>query len=124
MQDGERGKAAPDAGETNFRSTSQLGRPILHRTPRGPSQVPLISTAMASFTTDNNECEYTSYTCDDGINQLTRAGRAATLSSQIQGNGEKTAPGRRSETSVPRAIDETLPISYQLMILINEAKFK
>ncbi|KAM6523073.1 hypothetical protein FSOLCH5_003693 [Fusarium solani] len=82
---------------------------------------------MASFTNDKDDSDeykvqYASYTCDDAIDQLTKDVNNLTLSSQDPKDGQKAAPGRRMQTSVLSAANETLPITYQLMVLINQAK--
>ncbi|KAF9767614.1 hypothetical protein IL306_015196 [Fusarium sp. DS 682] len=82
---------------------------------------------MASFTNDKDGSAehkdgYASYTCDGGIDQLTKDTTNLTLSSQGPTNGQKAAPERLMQASVPSATNETLPITYQLMVLINQAK--
>jgi serine/threonine protein kinase len=83
---------------------------------------------MASFTKEkDNDIEYgtefdASYTCDDELAQLTRDVKNLTLSSQVSKDVEPTAPRRRPK-AVVSTIDERLPITYQLMLLINNVKF-
>jgi serine/threonine protein kinase len=83
---------------------------------------------MASFTKEkDDDTEYETefdayYTCDDELAQLTRDVKNLTLSSQVSKDMEPTAPGRRAE-AVVSTVDEELPITYQLMLLINEVKF-
>ena len=83
---------------------------------------------MASFTKEkNDDIEYgtefdASYTCDDELAQLTRDVKNLTLSSQVSKDVESTAPRARTKAAVS-TIDERLPITYQLMLLINNVKF-
>ncbi|CEI67966.1 hypothetical protein FVEN_g7761 [Fusarium venenatum] len=83
---------------------------------------------MESFTNDNNdggefEAEYSSYTCDNGIEKLTQATAKLTLSSQNTKNDHHPAPFGQAQARIPSRSIDKLPITYQLMTLINEAKF-
>ncbi|VTO81492.1 unnamed protein product [Fusarium graminearum] len=83
---------------------------------------------MESFTDDNSdggefEAEYASYTCENEIEQMTQATNNFNLSSEIPGNGIKPATSDQDQARIPRKSIDKLPITYQLMTLINEAKF-
>ena len=83
---------------------------------------------MASFTKEKDDnTEYDAefdayYTCDDELAQLTRDVKNLTLSSHVSKNVEPTPP-KRVAKAVVTTIDEALPITYQLMLLINNVKF-
>jgi serine/threonine protein kinase len=83
---------------------------------------------MASFTKENDEnteyeAEFDAYSIStDDISQLTRDVKSMTLSSQVSKDAQKTASWQRTREAVS-AVDEALPITYQLMLLINNVKF-
>lgn len=83
---------------------------------------------MASYTNDIGdeaefEAEYASYTCDNGIEQLTQDVTNLTLSSVNSKNENGSAPARQVQARISNKASDKLPITYQLMTLINEAKF-
>ncbi|KAM0489969.1 hypothetical protein ACHAP8_012032 [Fusarium lateritium] len=83
---------------------------------------------MESFTNDNNdsgeyEAEYASYTCDNGMEELTQAITNLTLPSLSTENEHQAALFGQAQARIPSRSIDKLPITYQLMTLINEAKF-
>ncbi|GAB1315470.1 hypothetical protein MFIFM68171_05680 [Madurella fahalii] len=86
---------------------------------------------MASFTKDEDnsagfEAEYASYTCEiqaiDRFTKDTKGANNPAPSSQDNDDAQKTTPGRRIQASLPSATHNTLPVTYELMVLINLAK--
>ncbi|RYP28167.1 hypothetical protein DL767_007315 [Monosporascus sp. MG133] len=80
---------------------------------------------MASFTRekDDNEAEFDAYsTSADDVSQLTRYIKNMAVSSQVPRDALKKPSGQRTQEAVS-AVNEALPITYQLMSLINNVKF-
>ena len=83
---------------------------------------------MAPFTNDIDdeaefEAEYASYTCGNGIEQLTQDVANLTLSSVNPKNEHGSAPARQVQARISDKTSDKLQITYQLMTLINQAKF-
>ncbi|KAK4112957.1 ankyrin [Canariomyces notabilis] len=77
---------------------------------------------MASFTKDQEE--YASYTCDNAGDQINQDVKSPILPSENSKHGRReTAPGHTILSALPSTASENLPITYQLMLLINQAKF-
>lgn len=75
---------------------------------------------MASFTNDHEE--YASYTCDNAGNQITQYVKSQTLSSQNPEDEARAPRQIKRAATLPLPTSETLPITYQLMLLLNQAK--
>ncbi|KAG7286778.1 hypothetical protein NEMBOFW57_009094 [Staphylotrichum longicolle] len=76
---------------------------------------------MASFTEDGDG--YASYTCANASDQTAQDVQGLALEPQGPSDGGETAHERQAKAGPPTPTDERLPITFQLMRLVNQAKF-